>query len=73
MMHLADVDVDEVVVRVDVLSHQPPEPQEMRQQLPLLFHPRHPFMPVTLFILPCPRLSRIGGLIVKNIWQKTVD
>lgn len=50
--HLADVDVDEVVVRVDVLSHESPELQKVRQQLPLLLHPRHLLMPVPFIFLP---------------------
>lgn len=34
-----------------MLSHQPPELQEVRQQLPFLLHPGHLVVPVPLLVI----------------------
>lgn len=46
--HLADLYVHEVVEGIDVLAHETPELQKVRQQLPFPLDFGHPLMPVII-------------------------
>lgn len=73
--HLADFDVDEIVVRVDVLSHQASQLQEVWKELPLILYIVYPRMPVQILQVPhlCPPPIPSSGHVLEKIWKVMRD
>lgn len=73
--HLADFDVDEIVVRVDVLSHQASQLQEVWKELPLMLHIVYPRMPVQILqvLHLCPPPTPSSGHVLEKIWKVMRD